>query len=67
LPEAEVFSDENFGVNGEVNKFGFGEIGSDKYRYLANSILNAGYLQLDNSFCEKFRLVWGARIEDLTN
>jgi outer membrane receptor protein involved in Fe transport len=64
LPEGEVFDAANFGVDGETNKFGFGEIGSNKYRYLANSILNAGYLQLDNSFGEKFRLVWGARIED---
>jgi outer membrane receptor protein involved in Fe transport len=63
LPESTVFSPENFGVNGEPNKFGFGEIGSNKYRYLANSILNAGYLQLDNSFGAKWRLVWGARME----
>jgi hypothetical protein len=41
-------------VNGELNKFSFGEIGSNKYRYMANSILNAGYLQMDNAFGEKF-------------
>ncbi|CAN5518748.1 TonB-dependent receptor [soil metagenome] len=64
LPEGQVFDADNFGVNGEVNKFGFGEIGSNKYRYMANSILNAGYLQMDNSFGEKVRLVWGARVED---
>jgi hypothetical protein len=31
---------------------------------MANSILNAGYLQFDNQFGSKVRLVWGARIED---
>ena len=66
-PESTVFSDENFGVNGEENKFSFGEIGSNKYRYMANSILNAGYLQMDNAFGEKFRLVWGGRIEHFDN
>lgn len=66
-PEATVFSDENFGVNGELNKFSFGEIGSNKYRYMANSILNAGYLQMDNAFGENFRLVWGGRLEHFDN
>jgi len=51
-------------VNGETGKFGFDEIGSNKYRYLANTILNAGYLQFDNEFGPKFRLVWGARVEN---
>ncbi|KAK6020457.1 TonB-dependent receptor [Ostertagia ostertagi] len=64
LPESTVFSPENFGVNGEANKFGFDEIGSNKYRYLANSILNAGYLQFDNELGSKVRLVWGARVEN---
>jgi outer membrane receptor protein involved in Fe transport len=63
LPEGLVFDPANFGVNGEINKFGFDEIGSNKYRYLANSILNAGYLQLDNEFGKHWRLVWGARVE----
>jgi outer membrane receptor protein involved in Fe transport len=67
LPEATVFSDENFAVNGEANKFSFGEIGSNKYRYMANSILNAGYLQMDNALGEKLRLVWGGRIENFDN
>jgi outer membrane receptor protein involved in Fe transport len=64
LPEETVFSAGNFGLNGENNKFGFDEIGSNKYRYLANSILNAGYLQMDNEFGSKIRLVWGARLEN---
>lgn len=64
LPEATVFSPENFAVNGENNKFGFDEIGSNKYRYLANSILNAGFLQFDNEFSKTIRLVWGIRVEN---
>jgi outer membrane receptor protein involved in Fe transport len=63
-PESVVFDAGNFGLNGEKNKFGFDEIGSNKYRYLANSILNAGYLQLDNEFGTHWRLVWGARVEN---
>jgi outer membrane receptor protein involved in Fe transport len=31
---------------------------------MANTILNAGYLQSDNQFGKNFRVVWGARIED---
>jgi len=64
LPEATVFNPENFGVNGEKNKFSFDEIGSNKYRYLANSILNAGFLQFDNELGKNARLVWGGRIEN---
>src|SRR4029079_9887564 len=64
MPESVVFDAGNFGVNGEKNKFGFDEIGSNKYRYLANSILNAGYLQLDNEFGTHWRVVWGARVEN---
>jgi hypothetical protein len=63
-PESVVFDAGNFGLNGEKNKFGFDEIGSNKYRYLANSILNAGYLQFDNEFGKNWRLVWGARVEN---
>jgi outer membrane receptor protein involved in Fe transport len=31
---------------------------------MANSILNAGYLQFDNQFSEQWRLIWGVRMED---
>jgi hypothetical protein len=37
-----IFSPENFG-NGTDNKFGFDELSGNQYRYLANTILNAGY------------------------
>jgi carboxypeptidase-like protein/TonB-dependent receptor-like protein len=63
LPPDEIFSPENFG-NGTDNKFGFDELSGNQYRYLANTILNAGYLQFDNQFSEKLRAVWGLRVED---
>ena len=31
---------------------------------MANSILNAGFLQLDNQFSNQWRLIWGVRVED---
>jgi hypothetical protein len=61
LPEAEFFAPENF----TSGKLGFDEFSSVKhYRYLANSILNAGYLQFDNQFGPNLRAVWGVRVED---
>jgi TonB-dependent receptor len=59
-----IFSPENFG-NGIDNKFAFNEIYDNRYRYLANSILNAGFLQFDNQLLhDKLRIVWGVRVED---
>lgn len=55
-----IFNPENFGGN----NFGFDEIPGNRYRYLANSILNAGFLQFDNQFSDAVRLVWGLRVED---
>ncbi|QEC40898.1 TonB-dependent receptor [Pseudobacter ginsenosidimutans] len=60
LPADQVFAPENFGGNG----FGFEEYSEKNFRYLANSILNAGYLQMDNQFNDWLRVVWGVRIED---
>ena len=60
LPEDQIFSDANFAPG----KLGFDEFVGKQYRYLANSILNAGYLQFDNLFSDKFRAVWGLRVED---
>ncbi|NIM34333.1 MAG: TonB-dependent receptor plug domain-containing protein [Hydrotalea flava] len=59
-----VFSAQNFG-NGTDNKFAFNEIYDIRYRYLANSILNAGFLQIDNQLLHnKLRIIWGARVEN---
>ena len=64
LPEDKIFSPENFG-DGFDDKFAFNEISDNRYRYLANSILNAGFLQFDNQlFQNKVRVVWGARVEN---
>jgi TonB-dependent receptor len=62
LDEDHIFSAENFGT--ADNQLGFGELSGNQFRYLANSILNAGYLQLDNSFANWLRVVWGVRYEN---
>lgn len=63
LPADQIFNPENFGT-GEDNKFAFGAIKNKNFRYMANTILNAGYLQLDNQLTGKVRVVWGARVEN---
>ena len=63
LDQSVVFSPENFG-NGNDNKFGFNEISGNRFRYIANSIMNAGFVQMDNQFLKKFRAVYGVRVED---
>jgi TonB-dependent receptor len=60
LEESAVFNPANFGGG---NNFSFDEISGNRFRYMANSILNAGYLQLDNQLSDKLRLVWGLRVE----
>jgi outer membrane receptor protein involved in Fe transport len=63
LPQDQVYNPENYG-NGADNKFAFTQLYNPNFRYLANSILNAGFLQLDNQIAEKLRVVWGLRVED---
>ncbi|MBC7587107.1 MAG: TonB-dependent receptor [Chitinophagaceae bacterium] len=64
LNEEIVFNPENFGT-GFDNKFGFSELSNSSYRYMANSIHNAGFLQFDNQLAQqKLRIVWGLRIEN---
>lgn len=58
-PDA-IFSAENF----DNNSIQFGELTGISFRYMANTILNAGFLQLDNQLTDKLRIIWGARIED---
>ena len=62
LTEDKIFVPENFG-NGTDNKFAFDAIKGNTFRYLANTILNAGFLQFDNQFTNKLRVVWGLRVE----
>ena len=63
LTADKIFAPENFG-NGSDNKFALNELTGTSYRYLANSILNAGFLQFDNQIENKLRVVWGLRVED---
>ena len=46
-----------------AGKYDLKEINGDADSYNASAIVNTGYLMLDNKFGEKFRLVWGARVE----
>ena len=62
LTADKVFAPENFG-DGTGNKLGFDAIKGKTFRYLANTILNAGFLQLDNQFTKSLRVVWGLRVE----
>lgn len=63
LPADKIFAPENFG-NGTNNMFAFDAIKGNTFRYMANTILNGGFLQFDNQFTKKFRLVWGLRYEN---
>ena len=63
LPAESAFVPANFG-NGTDNKFAFNSIQNKNFRYLANTILNAGYLQFDNKLSDALRVVWGLRVED---
>jgi TonB-dependent receptor len=63
LSPDKIFAAENFG-NGSDNKFALNELTGTSYRYIANSILNAGFLQFDNQIGNKLRVVWGLRVED---
>lgn len=61
LDEDHIFAPGNFGT--ADNQFHFDALFGNQYRYLANTILNAGYIQSDNTFGDWLRIVWGARYE----
>ena len=63
LDAASAFVPQNFG-NGSDNKFAFDAIKNRNFRYMANTILNAGYVQFDNKLSDGLRVVWGLRVED---
>jgi len=63
LPEDRIFAPENFG-NGNDDQFAFSQMTGGQFRYLANSILNAAFLQFDNQVTDKLRVVWGLRWEN---
>lgn len=62
LPPDRIFGPGNFtNINTGVQ---FGELNGISFRYIANTIMNAGYLQFDNQFTKKLRVIWGLRVED---
>ena len=61
LTADKIFAAENFGEGND--KVQLANLSGLAYRYIANSILNAAYVQLDNPIGHKFRLVWGVRFE----
>lgn len=63
LPAESAFVSNNFGT-GTDNKFAFNAIQNRNFRYLANTILNAGFLQFDNKLSDGLRIVWGLRVEN---
>jgi len=64
LPIDQIFAPQNFGDGSAAGRlFGFDAINNRNMRYIGNTILNAGFLQFDNQFSEKLRLVWGLRLE----
>ena len=63
LPADQVFAAGNFG-NGTDNKIAFDAIKGNSFRYMANTILNAGFLQMDNQVNKSLRIVWGLRVEN---
>ncbi|WP_165871387.1 TonB-dependent receptor [Flaviaesturariibacter flavus] len=62
LPANEIFAPAH--VTGAPEAFEFDELSGKQYRYLANTMLNAGYIQFDNAFSDKLRAVWGVRYEN---
>ena len=62
LDPSQIFSPSNFGT--ASNQLHFDEISGIYFRYLANSILNAGFIQADNNFTDWLRVVWGVRYEN---
>jgi TonB-dependent receptor len=59
LPVEQLFTPQNISDTG----FMLNELSDKDYDYTAFSLLNAGFAMLDNSFGERFRLVWGVRYE----
>jgi outer membrane receptor protein involved in Fe transport len=61
----QIFNPANYGDGAADSKqLAFGAFDANIYRYLANNILNAGYIQFDNQLSSAFRLVWGVRVEN---
>ncbi len=62
---ATVFQPSNFGDGSTTSTLlAFDAIKGNLYRYMANTILNAAYVQFDNQFGQDLRVIWGVRMED---
>ncbi|MCK7559142.1 TonB-dependent receptor [Chitinophaga sedimenti] len=59
LPASEIFNKNNYAAD----KFYLDDLTEPSDSYEAYANLGAGYLQFDNQFGDKIRLVWGARVE----
>lgn len=61
-PFETIFNPSNFGTGS--TQLSFNEMTGSQFRYIANTILNAGYIQFDNNFTSNLRAVWGLRVEN---
>lgn len=60
LPYDQIFANSNFKTGGfELST----SLQNPQDQYFGISALNAGYIMLDNKPAEKWRIVWGARVE----
>jgi outer membrane receptor protein involved in Fe transport len=65
LPADQIFAPGNFGDGSATStQLAFNAIIDRTYRYMANTILNGGFLQMDNQFTKDLRVVWGLRVEN---
>ena len=64
LSQDSIFASENMGLIGpKKGGFKLEEATKQNDKYTAGSMLNAGYLMLDNQFLSNLRFIWGARME----
>lgn len=64
LSQDSIFSPENMGLIGpKKGGFKLEEATKQNDKYTASSLLNAGYVMLDNQLLSSVRFIWGARIE----
>ena len=65
LPIDKIFAPTSFGDGAAAsNLFAFNSINNRNFRYMANTILNAGFVQFDNQLSNTLRIVWGLRAEN---
>jgi Outer membrane protein beta-barrel family/CarboxypepD_reg-like domain/TonB-dependent Receptor Plug Domain len=60
LPYESIFAKENIGTDG----FKILDFTNNQDKYFGVSVLNGMFAMFDNKFGEKFRLVWGLRVEN---